>query len=188
MEQEQIIPRVFQPIPGKDMRSVYEELAEFEEFENLSNAELEFSWYMGCVSSPFYLIRDNHERMKLSAAKAFRGAYVPQGVKDGNLSAELDAAIERFKQFYPPMRMHAKNLIDTIFDNWTLLASLNTTDMEHEAMAHSEKKAYVEMTSKIASEMQNIIRQKEQGFGVSKLKKKTKEGSDSNLMDSILNE
>lgn len=168
------------PPNEQDMRIEYPELAEVEEFKNLSMQDLKFIWFYGNRTSP-YFYEEEKDKMRHSVESAYgRESY------DENLNVippeYLQPAIEKMRHYNPSLRLIAKLKMEKLFDNLSGMMDMSVSDMEME-----NKKQYVEFAIKISQTFPEIIRQLESGFGIRMEEKEEKsEKKKPRLMDSII--
>jgi hypothetical protein len=180
--------KVFEP-SARDMKAEFPELAEVEEFKNLSNRDLKFVWYLSNQTSPLVDL-GTKERIKEAIEICYNGK-LPEAEKDeyiaGVFGEEMLKAINRMSMIDPMIRVQAKYNIEYIFGK--LQKIIVIADNELNELEADEKKKYAELAIKIANEMPNLVSLMERKFGIKKKRDKKEvsaEVSVGDVMDEII--
>lgn len=180
--------KVFEP-SARDMKAEFPELAEIEEFKNLSNRDLKFVWYLSNQTSPLVGL-DTKCKIEEAIEICYNGK-LPDAEKEryfaGSFSDEILKAINRMAMVDPMIRVQAKYNIEYIFGK--LQKIIVITDDELNELEADEKKKYAELAIKIANEMPNLVSLMERKFGIKKKRDKKEvstEVSVGDVMDEIV--
>jgi hypothetical protein len=168
---------MFEP-SGRDMKMDYPELAETDEFKELSQRQLKFVWYVANRTSPLASL-SGKKRLKAAASTAW-GSYHAKKQEaidyaEGKFPDEIKAAIEKMASFIPSVRLKAKFMQEYIFDKMQSIIIVSDNDMEE--MDADEKKKYADLALKVSSELGNVVDRLESGYGV-KVKETKKKGNE----------
>jgi len=163
---------MFRPT-SRDLRIEYPELANINEFSELKTKELKFVWFYANRTSPYYTAKGGDRNKILGCIRnSFGNSYKEDDPAEyskylrGNFPPKIREAIERMERFNPTARARAKIAIETVFSN---LEQSMFMDEEMEAKMKEDielRKKYVELSIKIADNMQNVVAQMEEGFGI----------------------
>lgn len=160
----------------RDMFVDYPELAEYEEFAELKPRELRFCWLVGNRTSPLISL-DKEPRVR-AAIKQVYGDVGSQKVRpevksmlDGKIPEKILNAINRMASFNPSYRLRAKLLDEYIFEQLNALVVISDKDRERMAVDTDEKKKYSDLVIKVSSEMPNLVKRMEGGYGIRMTKK-----------------
>lgn len=169
---------LFGPKNGKDMKRLYPELRDIEEFEKLTDKELLFVWWYCNPTSP--LITDANIPDKMRVGYAYEEAFGADGNADRRkvyysftFPNYVKLAIDRMKAFNPTVRIRSKNIVEKILQNFEKMADVNVDDFKTtDAKGNVEinwtgRNNYVTSAAKISEALPQLIEQVEQGFGVS---------------------
>jgi hypothetical protein len=170
MQQEQ--PNIlFKPQAGK-LRQIYPELKANKKFEDIPNDEFLFVWYYACLSSPIDPELPDLLRAKTAAAEAIKDTEKKRKFAAMEFPEKIKEAIEEMKKYNPDVRMVAKRIIQTTFNNLEKLTNVNTDSFTYEDAEGKERtdwsgrKAYVDSVAKISETIPDLIKQMEHNFGV----------------------
>lgn len=156
---------IFEPT-GRDMKDEYPELAEIEEFADLKNKEIRFCWYIANRTSP--LVKLNKKDRIAKALTFCYGDAIDrpdlQKIKDGKLPDRLLAGMKRMASFNPSVRIRAKYYIEYGFDKLSELIAITEKTMV--SMDSDERKKYADLIFKMATELPEMVKLQERGFGV----------------------
>ena len=162
---------MFAPVSNRDIRRQYPELQKISEFafDKLTPKEMLFVYYY-CA---YYKegTTNNRERIVKSVKVAF-GDLLSQKDKEsyynGNLPQNIRLAITRWDKFDLSVRLQAKVTIDKIFDNIQNMIDVNEKDFKDKDnnVDFNKKKQYVDTCMTISESLINLVRMKEEGFGV----------------------
>jgi len=178
--------KLFEP-NNRNLSIEYPELAGISEFAELNTSDLKFVWYYSNRTSPHY--SDNNQTRKIS--KCIRESYgnsLDEDVKakflSSNFPHKLKQAMKRMETFNPSLRLKAKLSVERIFDNLQRLVDIEEGDLED--MELNNKKDYVALAIKISESLPSIVRQLEEGFGVTYgTKSNTGNNKGPSLMDKL---
>lgn len=164
---------MFEP-SSRDMKLDYPELADIEEFENLSARELKFVWYVGNRTSPLAGMKAK-QRVKAAAATAWGDYHANrESVKElseGKLPDKIKKAIDKMSSFSPSVRLKAKFMQEYIFDKMQNIIIISPEDMDD--MDADERKKYTDLALKVSSELPNLVSRLESGNSVKVKEQKT---------------
>lgn len=148
-----------------DLKKLHPELATTQEFNGISPPQLKFAWY--------YAIRfakaQEDVRIEKSISLAF---YEPLNAdeafkyKNGNFPEKVRKAIAKFGEYDLDIRVRARLISEIVLYNWEQLVDIDIDDAE------TDKSQYVVMSKTIISNMPELIKQVENGFGVRESKVK----------------
>lgn len=165
--------KVFEPTKNL-MLQEYPELATISEFRSLSEFDLRFVWYYANPTSPLaYIDISNGTDDTTKLLKATDAAA--QGLDDvdkkkikkfvaGYFTEDVKVAIKRMMLFNPNVRMRAKFNVDQIFRNIERLTHIS--EDQYLIMEQSDRKAYVDLGTKVVSSMEMMVAIMERGFGI----------------------
>ena len=176
--------KLFDPesIEGKrSMKQAYPELARIPEFDELRDEELRFVWYLANPTSPVNTrvnrtslpekVETALEKSQYNVSKIVLSSY-----EKGMFGDKLQAAIERMKKMEVGVREKAHDIIDKIFEQYYKIAK--------EGIRGGDVDSYINSTKVIIKELPNLIKVKEEGFGV---KQETKRNNESKGQPDIKN-
>lgn len=177
MSQENIV--LFGPRTGKSLLRTYPELAQDPVFKVLSGDDLLFAWYMGIPNSPVDHDWQDMARYKSAAARCFpNNKDKKENYSVGNVPEEVKAAIERFKTYSPEARFMALKMTQTIFNKFQQMVDVDVKkdfeEIDNEgnvSINFTARKQYVDSAAKIREELPMLIKQIEEGYGVSEKNK-----------------
>lgn len=171
---------LFGPQTGKDLRRQYPELAAVPEFKKLTLQEMLFVWHYANPSSP--LASENNDRTRRSSAyrAAFRDHEPAREEKynAGNFSDTVKAAIEKMRKYDVSVRMRARRMVEKMLENFEVLIKVDVeldfvkTSTSKEGIVTKEvdfsgRNSYINSCSKITETLPALIKQMEDGFGLS---------------------
>lgn len=188
---------IFAPVEGKDMRNEYPELQTIPEFLFLNEEEMRFVWLIANRTSPFNVIGEHNQAKK---GEAYRGALKHSGlgkkigdaqskeIGSGILPDKLHKGAKRMEIFNPSIRMRAKLMAELMFANQEKMISI--TEEELKVMGVGDKKDYASLCKNIADNLENLVPQLENAYGVKDVGKSKGKGESGGptLMDIVLNE
>ena len=159
------------------MRLDYPELADYDEFKELSARELKFCWFMGNRTSP--LVRQNLQKkvmLNRAISESFgKSAKNREDVKQmlaGDIPENIMLGIKRMATFSPSVRLRARFMNEYIFDRLEEVIMLDETVKK--SLSMDEKKRYADLLTKVTGELPDVVKQMEGGFGLRvKAKKKS---------------
>lgn len=177
---------LFGPKTGKSLLRTYPDLAKDSVFKDLSSDDLLFAWYIGIPDSPVDHDWQDMARYKSAATRCFSSNKEKKDKYSvGSIPEEVKAAIEKFKLFSPEARMSAKKMVQTIFskfeqmvnvdveNDFTVIRTIGKGEDKEEVkeVDWTAKKQYIDSMAKISETLPSLIKQVEEGFGVTETKK-----------------
>jgi hypothetical protein len=164
------------------MRIDYPELSGYTELEPLTAREMMFCWLVGSRTSPI-IKYEKLKRVRAAVAQAYPRASRKKkevvAMMDGNIPSRLIAGVQRMASFRPSVRLRAKLMDEYIFN--TLQELIVVGEEDKLAMDTDEKKKYADFVLKVSTEMPDMIKRMESGFGI----KTAKEDEDVTIKASI---
>lgn len=188
MSDEKII--LFGPKTGKSLLRLYPELAEDKTFSILSQEDLNFAWYVGNPSSPIDDDTDEYVRYRMAAGICVNTSEEKKKkFASGAFPDEVKSAINKMKTYSPDARALAKKMTQQAFNNFQKLLDVNVEkdflvtrkigrgeDAEEiTEMDWTGRKSYVDSATKIISELPDLVKKMEEGYGIQSTDKKGKE-------------
>jgi hypothetical protein len=173
----------------------YPEMSRIIEFQNIQNLDLIFIWWYSNPTSPLVL---NFQIPVIRASKAYYktfGRNHTDGKKKLNFCRAvfpegIKMAIEKMVTFDVDARGRAKIMINKIFTDYEKI--INTIELSEFKTAQGEidYNKYVGVRKMIVAEIYDLIRIKEEGFGIKAKNKKEKDEEEGGqrLISSFLKE
>lgn len=153
--------KVFEPAGGNYLKE-YPEFKSIPEFENLTEPEMKFVYFMYSPCSQF--VKSNKaDRFAKSNDLAFTNGSTSKRFTLSNTPPHIEAAGERMAKINVGMRTQADNLVRQMFTNLIRVASVDEKTVD--AMDLTDKKKYVEMTISTTQALGVMINNMEGGFG-----------------------
>jgi hypothetical protein len=180
---------LFGPKSGKSLLRLYPELAENKIFKDLSQEDLNFAWYAGNQSSPIDEDTDDYIRYRMAAGVCILSSEEKKRrYASGVIPDEVKAAINKMKNYSPDARALAKKMTQQAFHNFQKMLNV---DVEKDFLITRKigkgedaeeiteidwtgRKSYVDSATKIISELPELVKKMEEGYGVV-VDKKSKE-------------
>ncbi len=177
---------LYGPKTGKSLLRLYPELAEDKVFKDLSAEDLNFAWYCGNPSSPIDEDTDDYIRYRMAAGvcilsteekkKQYSSGAIPDNVK---------AAINKMKLYSPDARALAKKMTQKAFHTYQRLLDVDVDKDflvtrkigrgdDAETITEIDwtgKKSHADTVTKILSELDNLVKKMEEGYGITVDKK-----------------
>jgi hypothetical protein len=176
MENDDIKIALFGPRSGKTLFRLYPELAAEPIFKAIHQDDLLFAWYMGIPDSPVDHDWPLKTRYKASASKLKdqekRGKY-----SEGDIPEEVKIAIKKFETYSPEARQKAKLMVQRILSNWEEMVNVDVKNdfiyMKDgsELIDFTARKQYIDSTRAISEALPAMLKQVEEGFGITESKK-----------------
>lgn len=186
---------------GTDIRSTYPELKEQPEFKDLTTAEMHFVWH---YKIGLFANRDN-KREKIHLAILYSNIILTEEEREewtteAGLPENIRIACKKMENYSPSYRLQAAIGIDTAFHNIVELQKLKADDvcwsykydrdgniikLDGEPLREfnvDEAKKFVSMQKAMLEDMKNIIREKENNYGISQIRYK----KDGNVLKPIV--
>lgn len=174
-KEESAVIVLFEVDPVRDMRIEYPELMKIPEFAKLERKEeVRLCWLIGNRTSPLSSMTDKASRIKkalemvygletINRKKELKEMY---DLKDGieSIPARLKDGIERMSWFNPESRLRAKLFTQYIFDTLNEMIVVDNATMK--MMDMDDKKKYADLLIKVSSELPDMVKKLEEGYGV----------------------
>jgi len=162
---KEVIISLFEPT-DRDMKLDYPELAEIDEFKELSARDMKFCWFVGNRTSPLATLKP-----KLRVIESYKIAYKGYGrdkelqakLREGEIPVKFKEAIARMSKFVPTVRLRAKLDTEYIFE--AMQGLIFVSPEERKAMDGDEKKDYQALLSKISKDLPDLVKKIEDGYG-----------------------
>lgn len=185
-------PILFGPKTGKSLIRLYPELANEQAFKDIPLEDLNFAWYVGNPSSPIDPEWEDMIKYKTAAAVCFSNNDTKRKLYgSGEIPDAVRQAIEKMQKYSPQARMVAKRMTQKMFEK---LEQMVDVDMEEFVTVRDIKdpadpsqkiqvreidwtgrKQYVDSMAKISETLPTLIKQIEEGFGMTDHKKNNHE-------------
>lgn len=162
---------LFKPQAGK-LRQIYPELKANKKFEDIPNDEFLFVWYYACQSSLIDPEIPDAIRARTAAAEALKDTDKKRRFSNLEFPEKIKEAIQEMKKYNPDVRMVAKRIIQTTFNNLEKLTNVDTDSFVYEDAEGKKRtdwtgrKQYVDSVAKISETLPGLIAQMEHGFGI----------------------
>jgi len=169
---------------GKSLPEQYPDLYDIPQFKKLSKTELLLTWNYGNPTSPFIDL-DHLERVEATFKAVYKTEQpeieenylkwiekdFPQHIKD---------AIERWGTMKPEFRHRSKKMIENMILNLEKMVSVNDNDFkkfdeegnEIKGVDWSARNQYANFCRTTSDIIPNLIKQLEQGFGITEKERK----------------
>ena len=157
----------------KDLRQEYSELLSVPEFTQLTQKEMNFVWGFANKTSTFSAIKNEKDRVLKCLhyiADEISGKQV-EDYSNLNFPLHISTAIERMSRFDPYLRTQAKNLTEVIFENIKKVVNQDPAEIKD----MDDKKKYIALSLDVLKSMPELIRQLENGYGITEVKTKKEE-------------
>lgn len=162
---KEIIISLFEPTE-RDMKLDYPELAEIEEFQELTARDLKFVWYVGNRTSPLATLKSGirvKESYKLVYEGYNREKDLQAQLRKGEIPSKFKDAIIRMSKFVPSVRLRAKLDTEYIFE--AMQGLIFVSPSERANMEGEDKKDYQALLSKISKDLPDLVSKIENGYG-----------------------
>lgn len=171
---------LYGPKDGKNILRSYPELAENPIFKGINSDELLFAWYIGISNSPVEEDWPISTRYRVAANKAFSDKnHKKVSFAAGEIPDTVKAAIQEFGKLAPEARNLANKMTQTAFKKLNEMVNVDVqkdflyTDKDGNLLVdHSGKKSFVDMVHRMTETIPTLLKQMEQGYGVSDNRKK----------------
>lgn len=156
-----------------DLRHLYPELNDYKQFKDLTSKEMNFVWYVGCKSSPYYDLSLSL-RISQCADLVWGVSDVDSAKKYGTIKEMpeyIAQAIKRMEIFSPTARSRARKMAFNIMKNYERMAELSVDAMFHVGKFDwAAAKEFTETMGKISRDLNNVVFILENGYGMSRQK------------------
>ena len=172
---------LFGPTNEKDLKRQHPELLNVEEFKKLSVGELLFVWWYSNPTSP--LVRNDNLSEKHRSAEAYLKAFKSSPDEQRkidyaslNFPDRVKMAIDRMMKYAPGVRIRSKLMIEEILTNFEKMVKVNMDefvtidDDGNKVINWTGRNSYINSASKISETLPQLIKQVEEGFGVTESK------------------
>ncbi len=164
---------LFGPQKGKQLKSLYPELAENPKFKNLNNEDLTFVWYFANQSSPIKGDLPDSIRAKVAVAEAeMKDADKKKKFIELEFNETMKAAIEEMKKYSPKTRALAMRILQTGFNNMYKMINVQVDDFKYkddkglEKMDWTARSQYINSVKNTSEMLPGMLAQMETGFGI----------------------
>lgn len=169
---------LFGPRTGKSLKKLYPELSEEKEFKAISDKDLLFAWYVGSKSSPIDENLTQTIRYSTAAAIVFKEDLEKRKMYSSfEIHDSVKEAIKKMETYSPEARWLAKRGVQTIMKNYLKLIEVDVeNDFKyydkdgHEQIDYTARNQYVNSTKTITEAFPVLIKQIEEGFGITEKK------------------
>lgn len=167
--------KLFYPEDTKSLFKTYPALKNIEEFKNLNRTEMLFVWYYASESSPLSEIVSDKNRRIGALSKAFTldaDEQISRNYVEGNMPEKVREAIHRMKMFNIDIRARAKRMVEKIMTNFEAMIEVGDGDFEvvdkdsNKSIDWTGRKSYIDGAAKISEQLPALIKQVEEGFGI----------------------
>ena len=162
---------VFIPKEGNYFQN-YPELKSIPEFEQLTEPEMKYVFYMYNHSSPFVKCNRADRHMK-SLDMSFNNGNTDKRFPIANIPDYIEQAGDVMSKVNIGVRTQADNMVRQMFSNFSKITNVDEVTLA--AMDLDDKKRYVEMVVKATEALPVMISSMEQGFGTRALISRPKE-------------
>ena len=188
---------LYGPRDGRSIKKTYPELENNPLFKKMLNDDILFAWYIGIPNSPVDKDLPEPTRYKSAAFKCFpNNEEKKRKYADFDVSIEVKLAIEEFKKFSPEARAIAKNMVQTIFNKYQKMIDVDVekdflitrkvgkgeSQEEITEIDWTGRKQFIDSAATIRKELPGLLKDLEEGFGVTEVKKK-EEGNGNKSID-----
>ena len=175
---------LFEP-STKDLKLQYPELEGVEEFIDLDGRALRFVWLCANPTSPLVKREKDKKKRAIEAVpycykKTDQTKGLVRDLENLKFSTELNEAIKRMGKFNVSVRLQAKFTNEVIFTNMQNEAMLSK-DQAMMLEDPIDRKAWIQSSLLISKELPTLVKQMEDGFGITIREK----GSDSIILSNL---
>ena len=173
---------LFGPKNEKDLKRQYPELGKEPEFAPLTVSELLFVWWYANPTSPLCTDDNMADKMRITSAYAEAFSKSPDDSRkkkyySNDFPDRIKLAIDRMRKYNPSVRVRSRQMVETIMKNYEQLVKMELSDFEEVDGETGEKKinwtgrnSYVTSAKNIAEALPGLIKQVEEGFGITETK------------------
>jgi len=168
-------PVLFYPFnESKNLKTVYPELNNIDEFQDLNNMELLFAYYFGVY---YDHLKNDSDRLKKAMWKI--GTRWDEGTRNkylnGKIPEKVKKAIIRMRQYDVSTRFRAKAMTEKILENFESIVALDKDDFLLEGddgtiVDWQSIKDHTKLCVDISKSLPDIVKQVEAGYGVRDVK------------------
>lgn len=166
---------------GFRIKRDHPEIANTQEFKDLSHHDLKFVWLYTVYYNPINnkLVHDERRRVQDALYYAYEDR---KSEKDkakyiaGNFPPHIRTAIKKMETYDLPSRLKARFMIEHTLSVYQDLLMVSTKDFEGDD-EWDRKKQYVDMSAKVIPLIPQLIKQLEQGFGFKEMSYDVEEGN-----------
>lgn len=183
---------LYGPKTGKSLLRLYPSLQEEKVFKDLSAEDLNFAWYVGNPTSPIDIDTPTLTKYRMAATVCITSSETKRrAFIEGNIPDDVKAAINKMETFSPDARMMAKKMTQQAFHNFQKLLNVDVEKdflitrtigkgeekEEITEMDWTGRKSYVDSATKIISELPELVKKMEEGYGLTGTESKGKQES-----------
>lgn len=182
--------KLFEPKSDtSDLKVDYPELADIPEFRRLTTKKLKFAYYYGCRGSEHYGVIDHAKKVE----RCLRDSGLRDIPRDELLrymdkqwEDDMVSAIRRFEKFRPSVRFQAKMLYEKMLEMTKTVLEKSMSDLD--AVDAGGRKDIMDIINKANNQIPELVKQLEDGWGITDGKKKGKNDDDGKSPTEILME
>lgn len=186
-EQEALL---FYPKNERDLRHLYPELSTMPDFKGLTGRDMMFIWWCENPSSP-YVLEKLPDPLRISNAIGQAWGKIDtekaRAYISGNIPDNIRRAMDKMASFDPPARIKAKIIVNKIFNNFEKIVDVDVTDVnfidKDGNTDWSKKKAYIDACTNVSDALPKLLKQLEEGFGITVKDDKNTYGSGVKAID-----
>jgi hypothetical protein len=164
----------------ENYRNNYPEFGEIDEFKDLKSFELAYVWFYSHPKSP--ITEKGDDRVKKCLQEVYGKNWEDSYKKYKTPDERIKLAINIMSRINDNVRMRAKMMVDKTFNDYEELMSVGIAEFQS-ASGGIDYKAFIDVRKTILKELQELVRIKERGFGIS-----GKKGNTTQLNGQELNE
>lgn len=158
----------------------YPELDEIPEFQPLTEGELKIVWWYANPTSP--LLRERHmvDRMRMAHKRVYpllskeEANEFARLYKDGThpRQLEIQEAIDRMRKVKPAIREDVNRILIGIIRDYKEILEKPLTEFVKGSEGETDFNAYINVRTKIISQLDAIVKKAESGWGTRKVSEK----------------
>ena len=145
---------------GQTMFSDSPELKRIKDFIGLSPKEITFVWHYASPQSMYFAMPETEEKVRKIMAKCdmvLQGRELDMYIQC-RFPEKIKKAMDRMAKMDVDARVKAREMVTSIFDNYsTYIKGFSKKE---------DTEAYISAVTKITRELPNLIKLKEEGFGI----------------------
>lgn len=182
--------KLFEPKSDtSDLKVDYPELASIPEFKRLTTKKLKFAYYYGCRWSEHYKEIDHTKKVD----RCLRDSGLKDMPKDDVLrymekqwEDDVVSAIRRFESFNPSVRLQAKMMYEKMLEMTKTVLEKSMADLV--TADAGGRKDIMDIINKANNQIPELVKQLEDGWGITESKKKGKSDDDGKSPTEVLME